>query len=113
MKNFILSHLKLIIIIPCITIITIIGSIVVFNVINSNNNSIQSNKRDKDKIQIEVVADVVKIRESKEPNSQVVGNVYKNEIYSVISLNADLCIRIYKKVPWNQSLGSIFHVVHR
>ena len=37
----------------------------------------------------------------------------KNEIYSVISLNADLCIRIYKKVPWNQSLGSIFHVVHR
>ena len=37
----------------------------------------------------------------------------ENEIYSVISLNADLCIRIYKKVPWNQSLGSIFHVVHR
>ena len=37
----------------------------------------------------------------------------KNEIYSVISLNADLCIRIYEKVPRNQSLGSIFHVVHR
>lgn len=37
----------------------------------------------------------------------------ESEIYSVISLNADLCIRIYKKVPWNQSLGSIFHVVHR
>ena len=37
----------------------------------------------------------------------------ENEIYSIISLNADLCIRIYKKVPWNQSLGSIFHVVHR
>ena len=34
-------------------------------------------------------------------------------VQSVISLNADLCIRIYKKVPWNQSLGSIFHVVHR
>ena len=34
----------------------------------------------------------------------------KNEIYSVISLNADLCIRIYKKVPWNQSLGSIFQL---
>ena len=32
----------------------------------------------------------------------------KNEIYSVISLNADLCIRIYEKVPRNQSLGSIF-----
>ena len=25
----------------------------------------------------------------------------KNEIYSVISLNADLCIRIYEKVSWN------------
>ena len=37
----------------------------------------------------------------------------ENEIYSVISLNADLCIRIYKKVPWNQSLGSIFYVVYR
>ena len=37
----------------------------------------------------------------------------ENEIYSVISLNADLCIRIYEKVPRNQSLGSIFHVVHR
>ena len=37
----------------------------------------------------------------------------ESEIYSVISLNADLCIRIYKKIPWNQSLGSIFHVVHR
>ena len=37
----------------------------------------------------------------------------KNEIYSVISLNADLCIRIYEKVPRNQSLGSIFYVVYR
>lgn len=26
---------------------------------------------------------------------------FKNEIYSVISLNADLCIRIYEKVSWN------------
>ena len=37
----------------------------------------------------------------------------KNEIYSVISLNADLCIRIYEKVSWNQSVGSIFYVVYR
>ena len=37
----------------------------------------------------------------------------ENEIHCVISLNADLCIRIYKKIPWNQSMGSIFYVVHR
>ena len=52
---------------------------------SNNNVSIQSNERNKDKIQIEIVADSVKIRESKDPNSQVIGNVYKNEIYSVIS----------------------------
>ena len=37
----------------------------------------------------------------------------ENEIYSIISLNADLCIRIYEKVSWNQSVGSIFYVVYR
>ena len=86
MKSFVISHLKLVIIITCIVATTIIGGIITFSVIKSNNNiSIQSNERNKDKIQIEVVADSVKIRESKEPNSQVIGNVYKNEIYSVIS----------------------------
>ena len=83
MKNFIISHLKLIIIISSIVITTIVSCIIVFNV--NSNNSMQSNERDKDKIQIEIVADAVKIRESKEPNSQVIGNVYKNEIYTVIS----------------------------
>ena len=87
MKSFVISHLKLVIIITCIVVTTIIGGIITFSVIKSNNNniSIQSNERNKDKIQIEVIADSVKIRESKEPNSQVIGNVYKNEIYSVIS----------------------------
>ena len=86
MKSFVISHLKLVIIITCIVATTIIGSVITFNAMKSNNKvSIQSNERNKDKIQIEVVADSVKIRESKEPNSQVIGNVYKNEIYSVIS----------------------------
>ena len=87
MKSFVISHLKLVIIITCIVVTTIIGGIITFSVIKSNNNniSIQSNERNKDKIQIEVIADSVKIRESKDPNSQVIGNVYKNEIYSVIS----------------------------
>ena len=85
MKSFIISHLKFVIIITCIATTIIIG-ILTFSVIKSKNNvSMQSNERNKDKIQIEVVADSVKIRESKEPNSQVIGNVYKNEIYSVIS----------------------------
>ena len=85
MKSFIISHLKFVIIITCIATTIIIG-ILTFSVIKSKNNvSMQSNERNKDKIQIEVVADGVKIRESKEPNSQVIGNVYKNEIYSVIS----------------------------
>lgn len=86
MKSFVISHLKLVIIITCIVATTIIGGIITFSVIKSNNNvSIQSNERNKDKIQIEIVANSVKIRQSKEPNSQVIGNVYKNEIYSVIS----------------------------
>ena len=86
MKSFVISHLKLVIIITCIVATTIIGGIITFSVIKSNNNvSIQSNERNKDKIQIEIVANSVKIRQSKDPNSQVIGNVYKNEIYSVIS----------------------------
>lgn len=86
MKSFVISHLKLVIIITCIVSTTIIGGIITFSIIKSNNNiSIQSNERNKDKIQIEVVADSVKIRESKEPNSQVIGKVYKNEVYSIIS----------------------------
>ncbi len=86
MKNFIKSHLKFLIIIISIVTATIIGGIVTFNTIKENDNvSIQSNVRDKDKIQIEVVADNVKIRESKEPNSKVIGTIYKNEIYTVLS----------------------------
>lgn len=85
------SFIKIIIAIFGIIYI-IVGGIVAFNTVKPNNNNstssqkdTQSNERDIDKIQIEIVADVVKIRESKDPNSQVIGNVYKNEIYSVLS----------------------------
>ena len=86
MKSFIKNHIKLAIIITCIVAITIIGGIIIFSMTKENDSvSIQSNERNKDKIQIEVVADSVKIRESKEPNSKVIGYIYKNEIYTVIS----------------------------
>ena len=86
MKSFIESRLKIIIITTCIVTITIIGGIITFSITKEDDIvSVQSNERDKDKIQIEVVADSVKVRESKEPNSKVIGYIYKNEIYTVIS----------------------------
>ena len=86
MKSFIESHLKIIIITTCIVAITVISGIITFSITKEDDIvSVQSNERDKDKIQIEVVADSVKVRESKEPNSKVIGYIYKNEIYTVIS----------------------------
>ena len=65
MKSFIESHLKIIIITTCIVTITIIGGIITFSITKDDIVSVQSNERNKDKIQIEVVADSVKVRESK------------------------------------------------
>ena len=58
MKSFIISHLKFVIIITCIATTIIIG-ILTFSVIKSKKNVTM---------------------QSKEPTSQVIANLYKNEL---------------------------------
>lgn len=73
--------------------LAIIG-IAIFVAINIYNKSLpQANKRDESSKQIEILTDYINIRESNNTNSQIVGKVYKNEIYNVID-NNDLWIKI-------------------
>ena len=73
--------------------LAIIG-IAIFVAINIYNKSLpQANKRDESSKQIEILTDYINIRESNNTNSQIVGKVYKNEIYNVID-NKDLWIKI-------------------
>lgn len=60
---------------------------------NNEANDIQSNKRDSSVDQIEVVTDYINIRSEKSIKSDILGKIYKGEIYSILSIDDDSMYR--------------------
>ena len=56
---------------------------------NNETKVIQSNKRDSSVEQIEVITDYINIRSEKSIESNILGKVYKGEIYSILSIDDD------------------------
>ena len=62
--------------------------------LQKTNNQKQSNDRKLDEKQVEVITDFINIRENSSTSSNIIGKVFKNEIYDVIEEN-DLWIKIH------------------
>ena len=53
------------------------------------NNVEQTNLRDETKNQVEIITDYINIRESQDVSSDILGKVYRGEIYTILSENID------------------------
>lgn len=53
----------------------------------NNNSKNQSNKRNENVSQVEIINEYINIRKEKDTDSDIIGKVYKGEIYTVISLD--------------------------
>lgn len=94
MKNFLKNNkYKIIVLVTIfILIITLIGVSIIVDIPKGNikkdsqeEKIAQSNERDETKNQIKVITDYINIRRSNSVNSDKIGKVYKDEIYTIIS----------------------------
>ena len=79
------------IILICFLLVIILGE--VFLLLNKDKNKeeviVQSNKRDESVFQIEVINDYINIRKEANSHSDILGKVYKKEIYTVLDTAED------------------------
>lgn len=78
---------KIFIIIPVVGIVLTGGYVAYTKIIKTDNEEkvVQANARDTSVKQLKIITDYINIRENKDTKSEVLGKVYKDEIYTIIS----------------------------